>query len=49
MISGEWMSGGVIYIDDIKANDDNGGYSQEKREAKLIDIQIKNDLESLFR
>lgn len=49
MISGEWMPGGVIYIDDIKPSDNNGGYSQERREAKLIDVQIRNDLESLFR
>ena len=49
MVKGEWMPGGVIYIDDIKSNDIDGSYTASQHEAKLVDVQIKNDLETLFR
>ena len=49
MVNGEWMPGGVIYVDNKQPNDQDGGYDGLKSEAKVQDLQISNDLASLFK
>ena len=49
VIKGEWKPGGFIYIDNINESDENGSFSTLlKSEAKVQDLQISNDLKSIF-
>jgi len=49
VIKGEWKPGGFIYIDNISEKDENGGFSTNlQAEAKVQDLQITNDLKSIF-